>query len=125
MHKRLRIFFTGLFLLAALGSAQTAAACPDAHPDQASYPADASSIEHAALLPEAFGMGPADPSSGCDCGCDLSGGSGTGCAGHGVVAFAASAAGVDAGVTVAQFFWFSPTFSFLVPADTEPPRAAA
>lgn len=130
MCKCLRVVLGGLLLLTALGWVQTASACPDGYAGQSSISAISGAPVIAGSVPFSSPETSADtPSSQasdrCECGCELSCGASAGCAGHGMIAFATSGAGVDPGVAVAQFVWFSPSFSFLVPADSRPPRAAA
>lgn len=126
MRKVLRTFFVGLVLLAALGAAQTASA------HEANVASSVPAFGSVASAPDtgtsaSFGL-PATTSSclsgDCHCACCVvSCMSGSGCTGH--VALAGPVGDVDHGRAVVQYVWSSPSLSFLVPADTEPPRAAA
>lgn len=125
MRKVLRTFFVGLVLLAALGAAQTASAHEaNVASSMPAFDSDANAPDTAASA--SFGL-PATASS-CPCGdchcacCMVSCMSGSGCTGH--AALPGAVGNVDHGRAVVQYVWSSPSLSFLVPADTEPPRTA-
>lgn len=127
MGKALRVLLAGLLLVAALGAAQTASA----HESNvaSSVPVFGSDASAPDIATSASCDLPAStsscPSGDCDCACCVvSCVLSSGCTGH-AAALAGSAGKLDGGRAVVQYVWFFPSLSFLVPADTEPPRAAA
>ncbi|WP_148665477.1 hypothetical protein [Sulfurifustis variabilis] len=127
MSKLASMLLAASVLLAGVGYVPVANACADAHADPGAAGTTRAPAEAQGLPDTNVAIGAVASGAACECDCAgcLSCVASTGCASHGAAAFTPGVAGADPGVVVTQFHWSSPSLSFLVPTDTEPPRAAA